>query len=126
MLIAFGLGLGIAQIGTDPGSFGVLAVAGALRAPAAWVFIALTTLLLATIPRAATAIAFIVLGAFQALEFTVEFRLVPPEVLYASPFALVPQLPDGEPHPWQTILLILIAAALAAVATRSIRHQDIH
>lgn len=126
VLIAFGLGLGIAQIDTDPGSFGVLAVAGALRSPAAWVFIALTTLLLATIPRAATAIAFIVLGAFQALEFTVEFRLVPPEALYTSPFALIPQLPDGEPHPWQTILLILIAAALAAVATRSIRHQDIH
>lgn len=126
VLIAFGLGLGIAQIDTDPGSFGVLAVAGALRSPAAWVFIALTTLLLATIPRAAAAIAFIVLGAFQALEFTVEFRLVPPEALYTSPFALIPQLPDGEPHTWQTILLILIAAALAAVATRSIRHQDIH
>lgn len=126
VLIAFGLGLGIAQLGTDPGSFGILALAGTLRAPAAWVFVALTTLLLATVPRAASAIAFVVVGAFQALEFAVEFRLVPPEALYASPFALVPQLPDGDPHPWQTVLLILIAAALTAIATTSIRHQDIH
>ncbi|GGA54504.1 hypothetical protein GCM10011490_00320 [Pseudoclavibacter endophyticus] len=104
----------------------MLAAAGALRAPAAWVFIALTTLLLATVPRAAAAIAFIVVGAFQALEFTASFRLVPPEALYASPFALVPQLPDGDLHVWLPMLLILVAAGLTAVAARSIHHQDIH
>ncbi|MDN5725251.1 MAG: hypothetical protein L0G99_04865 [Propionibacteriales bacterium] len=125
MLIAFGLGIGIAQLGSDPGSFGVLAVAGALRAPSAWVFIALTTLLLAGIPRAAAAIAFIVVGAFQALEFTVEFRLVPPDALYASPFALVPQLPNGAAHPWQALVLIMVAVVLTVVATRLIRRQDI-
>ena len=125
VLAAFGLGIGLAQLGTDPGSFGALAVSGALRAPAAWVFIALTTLLLATIPRAAAAVAFIVVGAFQMLEFTVEFRLVPPEALYASPFALVPQLPDGALHPWPALLLILITAVLTAIAARRIRHQDI-
>lgn len=125
LLVAFGLGIAVAQLGTDPGSFGTLVVAGALRAPAAWVFIALTTLLLATVPRAASAVAFIVVGAFQVLEFAVEFRVMPREALYASPFALVPQLPDGDPHPWQTILLILIAAALSTVATRAIRRHDI-
>ncbi len=88
-------------------------------------FIALTTLLLATVPRAASAIAFIIVGVFQVLEFAVEFRAVPREALYASPFALVPQLPDGALHPWQTILLILIATALIAVAARAIRHHDI-
>lgn len=125
VLGAFGLGLAIGQTRTEPESFGVLAIAGALRAPAPWVFIGLTALLLASIPRAATAIAFVVLGAFQALEFAVEFRLAPPEALYASPFALVPQLPSGAGHPWQTLLLILAAAALTTTAARSIRGQDI-
>ncbi|WP_431818053.1 ABC transporter permease [Gordonia jacobaea] len=126
VLIAFGLGIAFAQLGTDPGSFGIMAVAGALRAPAAWVFIGLTTLLLSTLPRAATAVAFIVVGAFQALEFAVEFRAIPHEALYISPFALVPELPSGPAHSWQTVVCLAIAVALSAIATRAIRHLDVH
>ncbi|WP_295012198.1 ABC transporter permease [uncultured Microbacterium sp.] len=124
-LIAFGLGIGIAQLGTDAGSFGVVALAGALRAPAAWVFVALAALLLATVPRAAAAVAFIAVGAFQALEFAVEFRILPREALLVSPFALVPQLPGGDPHPGRAVLLVLIGAVLVAVAARAIRRRDI-
>ncbi len=125
-LLAFGVGLGIAGTGTDPGALATLTVAAVLRAPAAWVFVALTTLLLATVPRAAAAISFIVLGLYLALEFGVEFRIAPPEALYASPFALVPQLPAGPGHPWQTIPLVVITAGLVAIATRTVRRQDIH
>lgn len=125
ILVGFGVGIGITQLGSDPGAFGVLAIAGALRAPAAWVFVALTALFLATAPRAAAAVACGVVGAFQALEFAVEFRLAPPEALYASPFALVPQLPDGASHPWQALMLVVIALVLAGIAAGAIRRRDI-
>lgn len=125
MLLAFGLAVAVAGLGTHPGSFGVLAIAAALRAPAAWVFIGLAALLLGVIPRAASTIAFVIVGLFQALEFGIEFRLVPSEALTVSPFALVPQLPGGPGHPLQTLLLIVIAAGLMLMATRAIRHQDI-
>lgn len=125
LLVAFGLGIAVTRLGADPRAVGSLAVAGPLRAPAAWVFIAFTTFLLATVPRAANVVAFSVIGAFQAFEFAVEFRALPTASLAVSPFALVPQIPGGDPHPGQTVVLILIAAAFGAVAAGSITRRDI-
>lgn len=53
-------------------------------------FVALTTLLLGTVPRAAAAVTFTVFGAYLELEFSVEFRIAPPDALNVSPLALVP------------------------------------
>ncbi|QHC58701.1 ABC transporter permease [Rathayibacter sp. VKM Ac-2760] len=126
VLMAFGLGIAVGNLGTSPETFGLTAVAGVVRAPAPWVFIALSALLLAVVPRAAAAISFTVVGLFQALEFAVEFRLLPEDALLTSPFALVPQGPDGAAHIWQTIILVFIAAALGLFAARAVRHVDIH
>jgi ABC-2 type transport system permease protein len=126
VLMAFGLGIAVGNLGTSPETFGLTAVAGVVRAPAPWVFIASSALLLPVVPRAAAAISFTVVGLFQALEFAVEFRLLPDNALLTSPFALVPQGPDGAAHIWQTIILVFIAAALGLFAARAVRHVDIH
>ena len=125
VLLAFGLGIATASLGTFPERFAPTAVAGVLRSPAPWVFITLGALLLAVIPRAAAAVSYTVVGAFQALEFAVEFRLLPADALLASPFAVVPQAPDGAAHVWQTIVLVLVAAALGLLAAIAVRHRDL-
>ncbi len=125
VLLAFGVGLAVTRIGTDPWSSALLAVSGVLRSPAAWVFTALATVALTVVPRAAGPLVLLVLGAFQVLELAVEFRLVPPAVLVVSPFALVPQLPDGPVHLASGLLLVLVAAALVAAGVANAGRRDV-
>lgn len=125
VLLGFGLGLGLAGASSRPGAIVSLSVAATVRAPAAWVFVALASLLVATVPRAATAMTFAVLGAFLLLELTVEFHLAPPRALYASPFALVPQLPAGPGHLGPVLFLLAITLGLTTLGTRLLLGRDI-
>ncbi|WP_226352904.1 MULTISPECIES: ABC transporter permease [unclassified Pseudonocardia] len=125
VLLAFGVGLAVTRVGSDPWSSALLAVSGVLRSPAAWVFTALATVALTVVPRAAGPLVLVVLGAFQVLELAVEFRLVPPDVLVVSPFALVPQLPDGPVHLASGLLLVLVAAALVAAGVANAGRRDV-
>ncbi|MBE1876590.1 ABC transporter permease [Myceligenerans pegani] len=120
-LAGFGLGIGLGT-GAD-----VLAWvwAAVVRAPAVWILLALVAALLATAPGLAAGTGFTVLALLLALEFVVELQILPPQAYYASPFALVPQLPDGPGHPGYTALLLLVTAALLALALRRIRYLDI-
>ncbi|MEU4363505.1 ABC transporter permease [Promicromonospora sp. NPDC023987] len=125
-LLGFGLGIGLGIAQGD--GYEVLAWTwGAIvRAPAVWILIAVVTAVLATTPRFAAATGFTLLALLLALEFGVELRLLPPEAFYASPFALVPQLPDGPGNLTFTTLLLALTAALLALSLRRIRHLDIH
>ena len=125
-LVAFGTGLGLAHTSTDSDAIGTLVLAAIVRAPAAWVLVALTALLLASVPRAASATAFAILGVFISLEIAVELRIIPQEALDASPFAVVPQFPNGPTHLWQTVVVLIISFGLTVLATRALRRQDIH
>lgn len=127
-LLGFGLGLGIAHAGAtgDATEIIVWAWAAIVRAPAVWLLIALTTVVLARVPRFAAATGFTVLGLLFALEFGVELQLLPPEAFYVSPFALVPQLPDGPGNVGFTAILLALTVALAALAARLVRRLDVH
>ena len=103
----------------------MVARSAALRAPAAWAFVALAALLLAVAPRAAAGAAWAVLAAFVLLEFVVEFRLVAASVLWVSPFAQVPQLPDGPGHAAAGLALLAGTGLLLVVACRMVRSGDL-
>ncbi|WP_007024431.1 hypothetical protein [Saccharomonospora iraqiensis] len=103
-LTGLGLGLGIAHAGTggDATDIVLWTWAAVIRAPAVWLLTALSAVVLARAPRFAAATEFTVLGLLLALEFGTELRILPPEAPGLSPFALVPQLPEGaanEPLP---------------------------
>ncbi|MDJ0356610.1 ABC transporter permease [Paenarthrobacter sp. PH39-S1] len=121
VLFTFGVGLGLAR----PSEMLTLIVASVAKAPAVWFFVAVTALLLCALPRAAGGIAYALLAAFVSLELLVEFRIVPPQVLYASPFALAPQLPDGPLNAQWAILVLAGIAALIMAASRVLRQMDI-
>lgn len=127
-LLGFGIGIGIAyaQATGDPLEILLWAWAAIIRVPAPWFLIAVVTVLLASAPRFAAATGFALLGLLFALEFVVELQLLPSSALYASPFGLVPQLPNGPTHIAFTALLLLLTFGLLGFSSRRVRHLDIH
>jgi ABC-2 type transport system permease protein len=127
VLLAFGLGLGIALAGAtgDPTAIAAWTGGELARTPSVWLLLGVTTLVLATAPRAAAAVGFTLLAIFIALELGVEARAIAPTSLYGSPYALVAQLPDGPAQIRNTLLLLLAALLLVVAATRTIRRLDI-
>lgn len=125
LLLAIGAGLAIGQL--PAGRYGPwqLVIASVARTPAAWVLIAVTTFLLATAPRAAALVSYALIAGYEILELAVEFSVLPAAALRISPFAMVPQLPDGALHPLATAVMLTLTAALCAVAARAVRHLDV-
>lgn len=117
----FGLGVGLAT----PRMLGGYLLAGVLRAAAAWVFVAATALLVVTLPRAGTILAFALLVVYLVLELLVEFHAIPTMSLIASPFALATQLPDGPANLPTTMLLLVLSALLLLAARHAVRRSDV-
>lgn len=117
----FGLGVGLAT----PRMLGGYLLAGVLRAAAAWVFVAATALLVVTLPRAGTILAFALLVVYLVLELLVEFHAIPTMSLIASPFALATQLPDGPANLPTCMLLLVLSALLLLAARHAVRRSDV-
>lgn len=126
-LLGLGIGVGTAEatVTGDATQIIIWAWASTIRAPAVWLLIALTTLVLAGAPRLAAATGSTALGAVVALEFAVEIQVLPSVALYLSPYALVPQLPGGPAHLGFTAVVLLVASALAWTASRLVRRIDL-
>lgn len=124
----FGFGIGTAHAGATGETIVILSWAWAalVRAPAVWLLVAVTAVVLASAPRFAAATGFTALGLLLALKFGIELQLLPLEALYVSPFALVPQLPQGPGNLGFTALLVGLTVVLTALATRRVRHLDVH
>lgn len=125
LLLAAGAGLAVGQFRDRQYGPGQAVLASVLRTPAAWLLTAVTALLLATAPRAAAPIGYLLIVGYELLELAVEFSVLPATALRTSPFAMVPQLPDGDLHLLATGTMLALTAGLCALAARSVTARDI-
>ncbi len=91
--------------------------------PAALVFVGLTAIAVALVPRAAVAIGWSLYGLAIVLGLFGQLLRLPAWLVDVSPFSHVPSVPfsDGEP----TTILIGVDLVLAAAAVLLIRRRDL-
>ncbi|WP_152361184.1 ABC transporter permease [Microlunatus speluncae] len=94
--------------------------------PSVLIMVGLAIALIGWLPRAAAPVCWTVLGLLLVLDLLGEFRLVPDQVLWLSPYALTFNAQFGrlEPAP-VLILLTLIAVALGALGLAGLRRRDV-
>jgi ABC-2 type transport system permease protein len=126
IMVAAGLAAGLsyaAQTG-DPGDFGRVFAAAAVRLPAVWVLTGIAAAAFGLAPRAGVVgwvalIAFLFLGEFGPL-----FKL-PQWIMNISPYAHVPRLPGGEVSAAPVVWLTLLAAGLIGAGLVGFRRRDV-
>jgi ABC-2 type transport system permease protein len=121
--VAAGLGAG-ATTG-DAGAIARFAGAALAHAPAALVFVSVTALALALIPRATVALGWGLLTAGLVLGQFGELLRLPDWVQATSPFHHSSAVPVEDFDALSAGILIVIAAALAAAATLFYRRRDL-
>jgi ABC-2 type transport system permease protein len=106
-------------------TLGSLIVAALAHVPAALVFVALTAVVLATVPRLTTALGWGLLIAGLVVGQLGDLLRLPGWLQAMSPFHHSAALPVESFDPAATLILLSIAAALGAVATRGYRRRDL-
>ncbi|WCB93064.1 Multidrug efflux system permease protein [Baekduia alba] len=126
LLLAAGLGLGIADALSGRGADAVAVQAGATlaQAPAVWTLAGVTMLLLGAAPRA-TALAWAAIVLCLAIWVVGPVVDVPSWVLDVSPFQHLPAVPAAPADPVALLALTAIAAALVAGGLAALRRRDV-
>ncbi|WP_027942007.1 ABC transporter permease [Amycolatopsis taiwanensis] len=129
MLAATGLASGLtygASVGDVSGEVPKLLGAALVWLPAVWITTGIALALLGLLPKAATALSWLVLGVFLALELAFEFGQVNKTLLDLSPFSHVPRVLLGAPLTTNSLIIpVVIAVALGASGLLGLRHRDI-
>jgi ABC-2 type transport system permease protein len=119
-----GAGLADAAVTGDAGRIGPSLGAGVAWAPAVWVLLGLTVVLIGALPRWASA-AWALLGAVFGLALLGPLLGVPDWALDLSPFQHVPLVPAAPFDAVPLLVLTLVAAALTAAGILALRRRDI-
>jgi ABC-2 type transport system permease protein len=126
VMLLVGLAFGVSDLAVtgDGNAIGQSIVAGLAFAPAVWVLVGITIVLIGLAPRAsvfswgALAVCFVI-GMFG------ELIGLAPWMQRISPFQSVPHYPAGDLRLLPLAVLTLIAAALAAVGIGGLRRRDV-
>jgi ABC-2 type transport system permease protein len=94
-----------------------------VQAPAALTFVGAAALLVGLVPRAAIAVGWGVFAIGVGIGMFGDLLGLPDELIDASPLSNVPSLPTDDWLP--TIVIGLIAVALAALAAAAFRRRDL-
>ena len=126
MLVVAGLATGLSY-GLVGGDMSIVlrdASAALVYAPAMWVMIGLTILLVGLLPRASGA-AWAILAGCLLIGFLGAVLRLPHWLEQGSPFERVPQLPAGHLSAAPLVLLTVVAAALTLAGLVGLRSRDI-